>query len=48
MGVAGFAEMATGPPLARGRGLRQGQETPQKGIPSSLETLAYQAQEILP
>ena len=46
-GVAVFGNKAAGHLLAHGQGLRQGWETPTKGIPSPLETLDDQAQEIL-
>lgn len=46
-GVAVFGKKAAGRLLAHGQGLRQGWETPIKGIPSPLETSDYQAQEIL-
>ena len=46
-GVVRFGEKAAGHLLACGQGLRQGWETPRKGIPCSLETLDYQPQEIL-
>ena len=46
-GVAVFGKKAAGHLLAHGQGLRRGWETPTKGIPSPLETLDYQAQEIL-